>query len=384
MRILFLATDFPSPELPTRGPFNLALAKALSRHHDLRVINPVAWPARLKARPASFENPEFSVWRPTYFYPPKFFRAAYHHWMAWSIRKALAAACDNWKPEAVLSYWAHPDGACGNSIARKMGVPAAIIVGGSDVLLLPKDSSRKDAVTAALHGAAAIVTVSRHLKSAVEAFGIEPAKIHVWSQGVDGATFFPGDKTAARKNLGLDTTGDIFLTVARLVPVKGIDILLTACKNLADRGKKFRLIIVGDGPLRSCLEDQSTALGLAGIVTFAGSRGPRDIAQYYRSADRTIMSSHSEGLPNVLRESLACGTRFISTEVGGIREIATVGDTLVPANNPAALADAMQAALGVAVTASPLLPDWDDSAEALVRILSFGKNPLQREDRKSA
>jgi teichuronic acid biosynthesis glycosyltransferase TuaC len=384
MRILFLATDFPSPELPTRGPFNLALAKALSRHHDLRVIAPIAWPARLRARPAPFDTPEFSVWRPTYYYPPKILRSAYHHWMTWSIRKAIAAACDGWAPEAVLSYWAHPDGAAGNAIARKFSVPSAVIIGGSDVLLLPKKSCRKDAVTSALTGADAIVTVSRHLKTAVEGLGIDPKKVHVWSQGVDGATFFPGDKAVARKSLGLDPSVPIFLSVARLVPVKGIDILLAAAKNLQDRGARFRLVIVGDGPLRSALENQSQTLGVTQIVTFAGARNGREIAQYYRAADRTILSSHSEGLPNVLRESLACGTRFIATEVGGIREIAGEGDLLVPSNNPAALAEAMHSVLGVSASASPRLPDWDDSAEALVRILSFGKTPLQREARKSA
>ncbi len=379
MRILFLASDFPSPQLPTRGPFNLALAAAISRRHDLRVIAPIAWPTRWTASSTSIDTPDFPVWRPTYVYPPKFFRSTYHRWMNWSVRGAAAAACENWRPDAVLSYWAHPDGAAGNVIAKKLGAPSAIIVGGSDVLLLPQDSSRKSAVTAALAAADAVVTVSRQLKSAVEALGIQAGKVHVWSQGVDAAIFHPADKQAARKNLGVETSDPLFLMVARLVPVKGIDIFLAACRILADRGCKFRMIIVGDGPLRGALESSAARLGLTQNVSFAGGKNAREIAEYYRAADRTVMTSHSEGLPNVLRESLACGTRFISTDVGGIGEIAGDGDLLVPPKDPEALAGAMQAAMGKPASASAHLPDWDESAEALSRILSFGKTPVERE-----
>jgi glycosyltransferase involved in cell wall biosynthesis len=379
MRILFLASDYPSPWQPTRGPFNFALARALAKQHEIRCIVPISWPARLKRGQDPFSD-EIPVWRPTYFYPPKFLRSGYHHWMRWSIRGAVGAATKDWHPDAILAYWAHPEGAAAADIAKKIGVPSAIIVGGSDVLLLPQDSSRRQAVIDALTATDAVITVSSHLKNAVAALGIDVGKIHVWSQGVDSEIFHPGDKSAARKNLGIETSDAIFVIVARLVPVKGIDILLNGCGKLKDRGGKFRLLIVGDGPLRKELESQAARLGLSRSVTFAGARGAQEIAQYYRAADRTILSSLSEGLPNVLRESLACGTRFIATDVGGIREIAGEGDLLVPARNSDALADAMEASMRSSPGAPlPRLPDWNQSAEALVRILCLGKTSMRRE-----
>jgi glycosyltransferase involved in cell wall biosynthesis len=386
MRILFLASDFPSPLQPARGTFNLALAKALARKHELRVIAPIAWPIRWKSKSGPAKSPDFPVWRPTYYYPPKFQRARYHLWMNWSIRKAVAQATENWRPDAVLAYWAHPDGAAGATIAEQLGVPSAIIVGGSDVLLLPKDPARKPAVVQALRTTTAVVTVCQQLKSAVVDLGIDPEKIHVWTQGVDAKIFHPGEKSAARARLGIVAPETVFLCVARLEHVKGVDLLLDACYHLLNRGDKFRLYIVGGGSEAAKLEKKTWNRGLTRNVYFLGPRGGRELADWYRAADRTVLSSRSEGLPNVLRESLACGTRFIATEVGGVREIAGPGDFLCPPNDPVALAELMHYCLTAAPAAPPPpLPDWDQSADAIAQILSFGNpSPLPGVPVKSA
>ena len=376
MRILFLASDFPNPVQPTRGTFNRALAQALSRHHDLRCINPIPWPDRLRRRGATPAPRRdtlaggATVWHPTYYYPPKIFRSGYHRWLSWSIRGAVAQATASWKPQVMLAYWAHPDGAAAASIAKAISVPSAVIVGGSDVLLLPGDPRRRRAVVAALQQADAVITINRHLQTKVAELGIRPDKIHVWSQGVDREVFRPGDKSAARAKLGIEPDVFTFLCVARLVHVKGIDVLLQACRILADQAAAFRMFIVGDGPLRGDLESQAAALGLREIVTFAGAREPAELGDWYRAADRTVLPSRSEGLPNVLRESLACGTRFIASDVGGIREIAGDADVLVAPQDPQALAQAMGRSMTQPPPPPPPLPDWDESAQALAQILT--------------
>lgn len=387
MKILFLASDFPSTQQPTKGPFNRALAHALATHHEIRVINPIPWPTRLKRNaPTDRTNEEYPVQRPTYFYPPKFVRHRYHHWMAWSIRAAIDKATQDWKPDVLLSYWAHPDGAAGASIAKSIGIPSAVIVGGSDVLLLPGDSARRQAVVNALQNVDAVITVNQHLKTAVEKLGIHSEKIHLWSQGVNRNLFRPGDKTAARTKLGIDTNDFAFLCVARLVPVKGIDVLLQACRIVADCNARFQLYLVGDGPLSESLKSQAAQLQISSVVHFVGPRNADSLADWYRAADQTILPSRSEGLPNVLRESLACGTRFIASNVGGISEIAGPSDVLVPAQNPEALAGAMHNAISAGPRpAEPVdLPDWQTSADAIVRILNSlqtNPKPLAASDR---
>jgi glycosyltransferase involved in cell wall biosynthesis len=83
-------------------------------------------------------------------------------------------------------------------------------------------------------------------------------------------------------------------------------------------------------------------------VTFVGYVPHSDLADWYTAADLTVLPSHSEGVPNVLLESIASGTPFVATRVGGIAEIADpVLDRLVAPGDPAALADAIVDALSM-------------------------------------
>ena len=80
---------------------------------------------------------------------------------------------------------------------------------------------------------------------------------------------------------------------------------------------------------------QAETHDLSTHITFIGPRVHDELPDWYRAADLTVLPSHSEGLPNVLRESLACGTPFVATNVGGISEIAHPDySLLVPAEDP--------------------------------------------------
>ena len=123
-------------------------------------------------------------------------------------------------------------------------------------------------------------------------------------------------------------------------------------------------------------------LGLTHAVKFVGSARPPQLADWYRAAEVTVLPSRSEGLPNVLRESLACGTPFVASRVGGIPEIARDGiDRLVEPGKRRALADALIAALDSPVlpkTPVPTFPSWEESADALVKILAQQLKPTLR------
>ena len=107
-----------------------------------------------------------------------------------------------------------------------------------------------------------------------------------------------------------------------MVPVKGLDILLQSLALLRSRDLDCHLYLVGDGPLRKQLMVQANVLGLSTRITFVGPKLHEELPAWYRAADLTVLPSRSEGLPNVLRESLACGTPFVASNVGGIVEIA--------------------------------------------------------------
>jgi glycosyltransferase involved in cell wall biosynthesis/peptidoglycan/xylan/chitin deacetylase (PgdA/CDA1 family) len=392
MRILFITNDFPNPCEPTKGLFNMYLARALSREHEVRVVSPVSWVVEWSARRDGAKGLRDSrsaivdgveVHYPRFYYPPKVLRHRYG-WFYWrSVRATVWRLLQTQLPDAVLSYWVYPDGQVAAKVGRLAGVPMGVIVGGSDVLLLPRQRRWRQRILDTLQEADAVFTVSQSLKETVTALGVPPERAHVWAQGVDVSRFAPGDRGEARRRLGLPPGERMLLWVGRVHPVKALDVLLEGCAALRDRGEPFHLYLVGDGPLRKSLEAQRDSLGLAEAVTFVGPREHQELPDWYRAADLTVLPSWSEGLPNVLRESLACGTPFVASRVGGIPEIAREGGSrLVPPGDPSALADAL--ALGLAepqAAVQSCSAGWAESARSLVERLEPLVAASQRADR---
>src|SRR4029079_13229107 len=105
---------------------------------------------------------------------------------------------------------------------------------------------------------------------------------------------------------------------------------------------------VGGGSEASAISDEIKHRGLAERVTMLGAVPHAKLADYYRAADLTVLPSLSEGVPNVLMESIACGTPFVASNVGGIPEIADPDmDCLVPPADPPALARGIEQHLNI-------------------------------------
>jgi glycosyltransferase involved in cell wall biosynthesis len=379
MRILFLTSIFPQPYAATRGTYTAHLCKALGGGHEVRVVSPWSWIDRLRGavaagrRPPSGGGPsDLVVDYPTHYYPPRVLRGAAGWFMWTSIRRRVRRILSEFSPDCVVSYWAYPDGAVALRAARSAGVPVAVMVGGSDVLLLARQQGPGRRIREVLGSADAVVTVGQDLKEKLIALGVDRERVHIVPRGVDASRFFQGDRAEARRRLGLSTEGRILLWVGRMVPVKGLDVLLQACERLRGLGFDFRLCLVGEGPLRKSLEEESRARGLSASITFVGSISHDELADWYRAANLTVLPSRSEGVPNVLRESLACGTPFVASHVGGIPELADrPAEQLVAPEDPRALAEAISRAFsgpGLLSTRTRSL-SWSESAGALATIL---------------
>lgn len=381
MRVLFLSCVFPQPYEPTHGVFCENLCRSIAAEHRLVVVAPRLWTEQLghwfrcplACAAGNTIAPGLTSHRPIYFYPPKVLQWTYDWWMWQSIRHVIRHVLAEFAPDCILSYWAHPDGAVAVRAGRLAGVPVGIIVGGSDVLLLTQDLRRRRTIAQALQSAQAVFGVSEDLRNKVVDLGVASGRAHLVRQGVDRDLFYPGDRQAARARLGLPAATPVLLWVGKMLPVKGLEILLEASARLQQQGLDFRLYLIGDGPLRPSLETECRRRGLDRVVTFPGRRPPRDLPDWYRAADLTVLSSWSEGIPNVLRESLACGTPFVATQVGGVAEIAEPGrDVLVPAGDPAALAQGVADALRCRPVFDPAqarFDSWADNARAMLAIL---------------
>jgi glycosyltransferase involved in cell wall biosynthesis len=135
------------------------------------------------------------------------------------------------------------------------------------------------------------------------------------------------------------------LAVGNLKPQKNYPLLIEAYAAM-EKGVSDRLIVIGEGELREGLEAQIRGLGIDHWVRMPGQS--ECLEAYYKTADLFVMSSRHEGLPTVLVEALGFGLPVVSTDCpSGPREILDGGQfgALVPMDDPAALAKAMDEAL---------------------------------------
>lgn len=381
MRILFVSTIYPTPAEPGKGVFNRNLVRALASRHEVAVIAPVPWTADPPWRTTGGLGPDRSrvadgvtVYHPRYYYVPKLLGSRQGWFYRQSVRATAGRVLAGFRPDLVLGYWAYPDGAAAVELARAAGALSAVIIGGSDVLIITRSAPVRRRVADVLRFADAVLCVSDHLRHRVVELGAAPERAHLWRQGVETDLFRPGDRAAARARLGIPDGDPVLVWVGRMVPVKGLDVLARACGRLRELGERFRLFLVGDGPLRSALEADFRSAGVADRVTFAGPCPQDRLPDWYRAADLTVLPSRSEGLPNVLRESVSCGTPFVASRVGGVAEIADdTLDRLVPPDDPDQLATAIAAALAERDRRperryQPL--SWAESADALVEFVT--------------
>ncbi len=213
---------------------------------------------------------------------------------------------------------------------------------------------------------AQVVFESRYERDQLVRRGLNPAKAVVIPSGIDLTWFAPRPKDPgilARYGLGEATP--VVGIVARLSEEKGHRHLLRAMRHVHRTIPAAHLLIVGDGPLRTDLEAEAAALGLAGRVHFAGTQ--RDVRPYVSAFDLFVLASTRESFPLAAREAMAMGKPVVAPRVGGCAEVVDDGRTglLVPPTEPERLAEALLALLG--------------NPEAVARMGAAGRAKAERE-----
>jgi glycosyltransferase involved in cell wall biosynthesis len=150
------------------------------------------------------------------------------------------------------------------------------------------------------------------------------------------------DRDAVRAELGIALDEIVFGTVANFRAQKDYPNLLEAAVVLRDRGACLRIVAVGQGPLEAEMRAEHARLGLDGRVLLLGERA--DAVRVMSACDGFVLASNNEGLPVAVMEALALGLPVVGTAVGGMAEaVDDRNGVLVPARDPRALADALQA-----------------------------------------
>ena len=379
MRVLVLSNLYPSPVFPTRGQFNRHPLRLLAGRHAVRVIVPVSWTDELAARRrrSGFcfgrrrqELDGLTVDYPRYLFLPRVFRGLHGRFFLASVRRSFWRAVEEFQPDILLATWAFPDGWAGVKLARCAGIPVVVKVHGSDIKLLQQNSARYHRTAEALQAADAVVAVSNDLREHVVSMGVDPRAVRLIYNGVDSDSFRPGSKAEARNRLGLCLDSPLILFVGNLFPVKGVDVLLSTIALLLTKGVPSRLTIIGKGPLLRTLGQQATDLNISDRVAFLEPISQRHLAVWYQAADVFVLPSRSEGVPNVLLEASACACPWVASRVGGIPEIAHMGQSrLVPPDDPDCMAAGIQDLLGRPPNELHVPRSWANAVDELERVL---------------
>ena len=332
LRVLTFTSLFPSVARPRHGIFVETRLRHLVRDAgvDARVVAPVPWfplqspafgaYARYAATPRrTTRESGLQVSHPRYLMLPRLGVAFQPDSLARAAARDVAELQRvGWQPDIIDAHYFYPDGVAAALLAERLGVPLVITARGTDVNVLGRLPGPARRILWAARRAAAIIAVSTRLKEALVEIGVEESKVVVVRNGVDVELFRPQDKAAARGRLGLPP-GRIAACVGNLVPEKGLALAIEALRRLQD----FNLVIVGDGPSREELVQLARSLGVEQRVCFMSAMPQPELRSLYSSADVLLLTSTREGWPNVVLESLACGTPVVALDVGAVGEMIT-------------------------------------------------------------
>jgi phosphatidylinositol alpha-1,6-mannosyltransferase len=151
--------------------------------------------------------------------------------------------------------------------------------------------------------------------------------------GIDTDHFSPADASKLREELGL-THKKVIVSVGRLVHRKGQDVLIEAMPAIIKEVPEAHILMIGEGPYRSYLENRAKALGITERITFIGRIQYADLPRYICVGDLFVMPSRSrlaglevEGLGIVYLEASACGLPVIAGDSGGAPDAVLEGES---------------------------------------------------------
>lgn len=157
-----------------------------------------------------------------------------------------------------------------------------------------------------------VIVPSFYLQNVIKKWGIAETKIKVIYNAVEeyeAANFLVSEKEIK------------ILTVCRLVPWKGVGILLEVMSDLLKNNIKFKFYIIGDGPEKKMLVQLCSKLGLEKCVFFLGSLSHGQVLSHLKSAALFVLNSSYEGMSHVVLEALSQNCKILASNVGGNPEI---------------------------------------------------------------
>ena len=395
IRLLTFSTLFPNSLRPGHGIFVETRLRELvsSGKVEARVVAPIPWffsthprfgeYARMARIPRREHYNGFDVQHPRYFLPPKVGMKVAPFTLAQGAKPAIQALLDEgYDFDVIDAHYYYPDGVAAALLARHFNKPFTVTARGSDINLIAGHAIPRRLMRWASKHASASIGVSAALTEAMQRLDMPAGRLVTMPNGVDLNLFQMRPQALARDELGWPE-GPTLLSVGNLVENKGHHIAIEALAQLLG----FRLVIAGEGPERHALEILANKSQAASRIKFLGRVEQNQLAVCYSAADMLVLPSSREGWPNVLLESMACGTPVVATSVGGIPEIVTSPSAgrLMPDQNVLSLVTAISDLWRnmpdpVRVRARAQDFSWNSTTEAQVRLFQEIASKAVKED----
>jgi len=251
MNVLFISNIYPNHQEMNTATFNRQQVAYLKTHCDIDVVAPVPWVKIFRFGKVLYNEliENINVYHPLYYYIPKLFRCLQGLFFYMSIYSTVRNLFKKRKYDIIYASWLYPDGWAASLFSKKYSVPLVIQVLGTDVNRLKHDGILIKQSLDAINASVKVICVSKDLYNRLKNIGVDENKLAVVYNGVDKKIFYPVDKDAARKSLGIVENFKIVLYVGNLKKEKGLGELLRAyaCLNENKDVMKHKLFIIGSG-----------------------------------------------------------------------------------------------------------------------------------------
>lgn len=372
-RAVFISTFFPNHKEPEYGVHVFQRAQGLSKLCHLEVIAPLPWFPGFRAfkifknwhkfsQIAKFETYKgISVYHPRYIMIPKVSGPLLGLLIFFAIFGLLRELKRKGQAQVVNAQFVYPCGVSTALAARLLKIPVVLSAMGSDINLYKRFLLRRVQIKWALNCAQSVTAVTDALKEEIVKLEIAPSKIKTIPNGVDASRFFVKPRNEARDLLGLDKDFKLILFVGSFdnllgTPntIKGSEYLIEAVSILRkEYAYNFKLVLIGEGPLKRVIQQKAKELGVGDIVSFLGSKPYKEIPLWMNACDVFVRPSLIDGMPNVVLEALACGRPVVASRVGGLPSmINSKNGILVKPRDPQGIAQALK---------QTLKQKWDDN-----------------------
>ncbi len=163
-----------------------------------------------------------------------------------------------------------------------------------------------------------IIVPSNYLKNIIKTWGIKEEKIEVIYNTVNFKELKQSKEDLKKK---LNLSGNIILSIGRLVPWKGFDVLIEIMPEILKFNPQFKLLIIGDGPEKNNLENKIKRYNLKDEVLLVGKVEHKKIQEIMTASDIFILNSAYEGLSHVLVEAQLSKIPVMASRIGGNVEV---------------------------------------------------------------